>query len=51
MRSSGNLTNTTQQLQTGTHQNNNTANLEKLMTTIQYEISYFHKSNALEPNC
>ena len=45
MGSFGDQTHTTQLLQTGTHQNNNTAKLEKLMTTIQYETSYFHKSN------
>ena len=35
--------NSTQQLQAGTHQNNNTTKFKKLMTTIQYETSYFHK--------
>ena len=45
MRSLGDLTHTTQRLQTGTHQNSNTAKLEKSITTIQYETSYFQKSN------
>ena len=45
MRSLRDLTHTTLRLQTGTHQNSNTAKLEKSMTTFQYETSYFHKSN------
>ena len=45
MPSLGDLAHSTQRLQTGTHQNNNTTKLEKLMTTIQYETSYFHKSD------